>query len=183
MALTAFRARFLGFARSPGDSGAVLRTHPPPDRPCRLTEIDRRQLPRLPIWWSSRRGQLTWCSAYSRRAGLSMKRFIGALRLRGESPYAAVARPSVLRGPGPASLLRMVARTSCGHWHRHLVRPATVTGWHWLGWKPFWRWESRTRPGRPRQPRRALPRPPSAGARAPATAGCPQRATRRWHRR
>src|SRR5207248_8822985 len=135
--------------------------------------IDRRQLPRLPIWWSSRRCQLTWCSAYSRRAGLSMKRFIGALRLRGESPYAAVARPSVLRGPGPASLLRMVARTSCGHWHRHLVRPATVTGWHWLGWKPFWRWESRTGsaglgsrgeryrghlpPGRERRPRRAAP--------------------------
>src|SRR5262245_22506587 len=37
-------------------------------------------------------------------------------------------------------------------WRRHLVlvRPETVLRWHRRGWRLFWRWKSRPRPGRPR---------------------------------
>jgi putative transposase len=37
-------------------------------------------------------------------------------------------------------------------WRHHLmlVRPETVVRWHRQGWKLFWRWRSRARPGRPR---------------------------------
>src|SRR5262245_19415544 len=37
-------------------------------------------------------------------------------------------------------------------WRRHLVvvRPETVVRWHRRGWRPFWRWTSRPRRGRPR---------------------------------
>jgi len=37
-------------------------------------------------------------------------------------------------------------------WRRHLVlvRPETVVRWHRQGWRLFWRWKSRCRPGRPR---------------------------------
>jgi transposase InsO family protein len=34
--------------------------------------------------------------------------------------------------------------------HLVLVRPETVVRWHRSGWKLFWRWKSRRRPGRPR---------------------------------
>lgn len=30
-----------------------------------------------------------------------------------------------------------------------LVRPATIVGWHWAGFRCFWGWKSRKRPGRP----------------------------------
>ena len=36
-------------------------------------------------------------------------------------------------------------------WRRHLVlvSPDTVVRWHRQGWRLFWRWQSRTRLGRP----------------------------------
>jgi putative transposase len=36
-------------------------------------------------------------------------------------------------------------------WRRHLVlvKPNTVVRWHRQGWRLFWRWQSRTRLGRP----------------------------------
>src|SRR5215471_15375462 len=31
-----------------------------------------------------------------------------------------------------------------------ILRPETVVRWHRQGWRAYWRWRSRTRPGRPR---------------------------------
>jgi hypothetical protein len=31
-----------------------------------------------------------------------------------------------------------------------IVQPDTLVGWHRQGWKLYWRWKSRTKPGRPR---------------------------------
>ncbi|MBW2255307.1 MAG: transposase [Deltaproteobacteria bacterium] len=36
------------------------------------------------------------------------------------------------------------------------VKPETVLGWHRAGYREYWRWKSRGRPGRPRIPRRHI---------------------------
>jgi transposase len=48
----------------------------------------------------------------------------------------------------------VLARGLTGEWRRHLVlvSPDTVVRWHRRGWRPFWRWRSRTRLGRPHLP-------------------------------
>ena len=48
-------------------------------------------------------------------------------------------------------LLWVLARRWCAHWREHLtfVTPDTVIRWHRQGWALFWRWQSRSRGGRP----------------------------------
>jgi putative transposase len=66
----------------------------------------------------------------------------------------ALTRPTRKRSRLPTRdrlfwvLVRLVRRD----WRRHLVlvAPATVVRWHRRGWRLYWRWRSRGRPGRPR---------------------------------
>ena len=37
-----------------------------------------------------------------------------------------------------------------------IVRPETVLKWHRRGYREYWRWKSKARPGRPRIPRRHI---------------------------
>jgi hypothetical protein len=48
-------------------------------------------------------------------------------------------------------LLWVLARRFCAGWREHLtmVTPDPVVRWHRQGWRLFWRWESRSRGGRP----------------------------------
>jgi transposase InsO family protein len=67
---------------------------------------------------------------------------------------AVLARPTRKRPRLRASdkVFWLLARFVRGDWRRHLVivRPETVVRWHRRGWRLFWRWRSRGRPGRPR---------------------------------
>src|SRR4030088_975582 len=48
-------------------------------------------------------------------------------------------------------LLWVVLRRIWSDWQQalQLFQPQTIIGWHRLGFRLFWRWKSRTRPGRP----------------------------------
>jgi putative transposase len=68
---------------------------------------------------------------------------------------AVLTRPTRIR---PRARLRswdklvwVVARRLCADWREHLriVTPETVVRWHRQGWRLFWRWNSRSRGGRP----------------------------------
>jgi hypothetical protein len=67
---------------------------------------------------------------------------------------AVLACPGRKRPPLRLSdkVVWILARRLCRDWRRHLllVRPDTVVRWHRHAWKFFWRWQSRTRLGRPR---------------------------------
>jgi putative transposase len=68
---------------------------------------------------------------------------------------AVLTRPTRTR---PRTRLRLwdklvwvLARQFCAGWREHLafVTPDTIIRWHRQGWRLFWRWQSRSRGGRP----------------------------------
>ncbi len=66
-----------------------------------------------------------------------------------------------------------------------IVRPETVLRWHRDGFRAYWRWKSRSRPGRPRVPRevRELIRQMSLANRLWGCTPDPRRAAQAGHRR
>jgi transposase len=95
--------------------------------------------------------------------GLIVGLLLATLRSRGDllaenlllrQQVTVLTRPTRKRPKLRASdkVFWLLARLARGDWRQHLVlvRPETVVRWHRRGWRLFWRWKSRARPGRPR---------------------------------